>query len=385
MNGIFTEIAVVVAAAALLSWLALIARQPVIVAYVAAGAILGPNALRVVHGVEFIDEVSHIGVSLLLFLAGVVLHPRRLLSLLRETLVVTLVSSGLFALAAGLFCLAWGFTPMESLIGGLAMMFSSTILVVKLMPTTTLHQKHMGSLSIAVLIAQDFAAVAILLLVTGGSRPGAPSTVLIPLLGAAFIAAVILLERYVVRRMMVMVERFQEILLLVALGFCFASAMAAEAIGLSHEVGAFVAGIALARSPLSFFVSDGLRFFRDFFLVLFFFALGARIDFVAARAVALPALLLAVLVIVVKPLVFAALFRASGEERGFSRQIGLRLGQASEFTLIVEIFAESADLVSAAASQMVQITALITMVVSSYLTVNLFPTPLSTNRQLKQD
>ncbi|NTV67625.1 MAG: sodium:proton exchanger, partial [Chlorobaculum sp.] len=148
---IYFDIGIIIIASALLAWLSLLLRQPIIIAYILAGILLGPWGLRLVSNIDFIDEVSKIGISLLLFIAGLSLHPRKIMETFGRTFTMTLATSLIFALVSGGLLLAIGLSPTEAAIGGGAMMFSSTILVLKLMPTTTLHQQHMGAIGIAVL------------------------------------------------------------------------------------------------------------------------------------------------------------------------------------------------------------------------------------------
>lgn len=385
MTNIFFDIAIVVVVSAGLAWIALLSRQPVIIAYVVTGAILGPWGLKIVGKVDFINEVSHIGVTLLLFLAGLVLHPKRLMQLFKQTFLVTILSSLTFGAISALFVSFIGFSQTECIIVGLSMMFSSTILVVKLLPTTTLHHKHMGSLCIGVLIIQDLIAVLILMFLNPDRSGSSWSPYQIPLAFIALVGTAFIFEQYVLRRVIRQVDHYHEVLFLVALAWCFGLSVAAEKIGFSNEVGAFIAGLALARNPISLFFSEGLKFFRDFFLVLFFFTLGAKIDFLVVQSIILPALLLAVMLIVLKPLILMLFFRLSGETGSFSREIGIRLGQASEFSLIISVLAYDSGLIGKAPSQMIQFVAITTIILSSYMTVFMCPTPLGTRKTLKQD
>jgi Kef-type K+ transport system membrane component KefB len=181
------------------------------------------------------------------------------------------------------------------------------------------------------------------------------------------------------------IEHYHEALYLVALAWALAWALLARWIGFSDEVGAFVAGVALARSPISAFLSEGLKFFRDYFLVLFFFALGAQMDLLLLQKVLVPAAVLTVLIVLVKPSVYALLLRWSGERLTFGREIGVRMSQSSEFSLIVAVAAAEAGLIGDRTSQLIQLTTILTMVVSSYATVLLYPTPLGLKKGLKQD
>lgn len=373
---VFVDLAVVVSAAALLSWLSLMLRQPVILGYILCGVLVGPSGFKLVQDVHFVDEAGRVGVTLLLFLAGLVLHPQKLVQLFRETSLVIVASSiTLFVLGTGL-ALGGGLPRGESVVIGLTCIFSSTILVVKLLPTTALHQQRMGAVCIAVLIAQDLMAVVALLVIAGIGSGMLSLALWLPLKAVALTAAVLLIEQYAVRRMLRASDRFHETLYLLCIGWCLAVAMAAEVLGLSQEAGAFLAGVAMARSPVSRFLSEGLKSLRDFFLVLFFFALGARLDLSSVGTVLLPALLLAALMLLAKPVITYAFLRYSGEPAAFAKEAGFRLGQTSEFSLILALAAQEHKIISAHAAQLIQLATFATLIFSSYIVVYRFPTPL---------
>ncbi len=384
-NLVFTDIALVVIAATLLGWLSLLTRQPIIIAYILAGVLLGPWGLKLVTEIQFINEVSDIGITLLLFLAGLSLHPGKLFKLFGKTFLLTLFTSSIFAGVTGSILYAFGAAPTEAIITGVAMMFSSTILVVKLMPTNTLHQKHMGAVAIAVLIMQDIFAVLAIAFMKGGSTSSLLGWVTSMAVGILLALAAIAAERYVIRKVIAQVQRYNELLNLVALGWCFTLSLLAEKAGLSHEIGAFIAGVSLANGPISNFLAEGLKFFRDFFLVLFFFTLGAKLDFSLLVTVLKPAILLTTALLLIKPTVYWLGFRWSGETMKFSREMGFRLGQNSEFALIIAVIAAESGLLSQVNSQLVQLVTILTMTISSYILVFFFPSPLGTSKPLKID
>ena len=385
MEHVFFSIAIIIVVSAVSATLGILSRQPIVVAYIAAGVLLGPWGFSVIKNIEMIREISHIGVIMLLFLAGVVLHPQRLLALFRKTVLITVTAGIICSMAVAGLLLVWHFPLVESILAGVALLFSSTILVVKLLPTTTLHQQRMGSLCIAVLVAQDLLAIAILLFLNGERPDSLLRSILTPLMGIAGIALVMLGEQFVIRPLMKKTEYYHEVLLLLALGWCFGVAVLADAAGFSHEIGAFIAGLSLARSPISFFISEGLKFFRDFFLVLFFFTLGAQIDLSIIRVVWAPALMCALMLLGLKPLLYRWLFMRTGENGQFSTEIGIRLGQSSEFSLIVAVVAAGQAHISTNISQLIQVTTIFTMIISSYITVAFFPSPLGARGKLKQD
>lgn len=384
---VFFDISLIIIICALLSWVALLLRQPIIIAYLIGGLLLGSSGFNLLHDTTLINSISGIGITLLLFLAGLVLHPRRLKELFRQTILLTLATSLISGIACILFCSLWGFDLLSSLLIGLPLIFSSTILVIKLLPTTALHHKRMGSYCIAILITQDLLAIGLLIFMGAEHSDGASwiHWLLLPLKGLLLIVAVFVCEQLLLRRIMMRCDRFHETLNLLALGWCLGIAVVAEHIGLSYEVGAFIAGVALARNPLSYFLSEGLRPFRDFFLVFFFFILGTRIDLSLAKTLLLPALLLCLLMMATKYATFRWLFQVVGEPKPFAHETGMRLAQASEFSLIVAVGAHADGWLPDRAFIMVQLATIFSLILSAYLVVARFPSPLASNPKLKQD
>jgi len=382
----FVAISIVVVCSALLAWLASLGRQPVILAYFVCGVLLGPAMLGLFDNVHPLENISRIGVTLLLFLAGLVLHPDRLRKFLRSALTITLGGSIITYLLVYAFLRTYGYSSSDSNIGSLALMFSSTILVVKLLPTRTLHQQHMGSICIAVLIAQDFLAVLLLIFLgTKSANSAWYYTLMLPLKTVLFITAAVLIEQYGLRWMMRRSDRYREVLLMLCLGWCLGLAVLAEHIGLSYEVGAFIAGVSMARGKIALVFSERLKPLRDFFLMFFFFVLGARFELLPSSSIWVPAILVAGLIVLARPLYLRLLLRCVGESPNFSKETALRLGQASEFALIIAAAAVSSGRLSEEVSQVVQIATMLTMVISSYLVVMKFPTPLGVSPALKKD
>ena len=400
---LITELALVIAGSALLSWLAIVAKQPMIVAYILCGALFGPWGLGLIENPGFIEAISSLGVVLLLFLAGIVLHPDRLLKLFRRTTPVALINCAGSFLIATVLALLWRFDWQDAAFIGIACMFSSTILVVKLLPTTTLHQEHMGGLAIGVLILQDLIAIAVLIIMRGVGVMQHAATFGLPKLlaeaglgGASSLAVVIpmavvltalamVVEQFVVRRMMRRIDHFDEGVYLLALAWCLANAMLWRWAGLSEAVGAFVAGVALARSPISLFLSEGLKPLRDFFLVLFFFILGVKLDLGLGAALLAPATTIAVVMLLTKPVLFYGLFRWTGESKRIASEMSVRLDQLSEFGLIIAVLGAGLGTMTHEAAQLVQFTIILTIIVSSYIVVFKYPTPIGARGKLHKD
>jgi Kef-type K+ transport system membrane component KefB len=203
----------------------------------------------------------------------------------------------------------------------------------------------------------------------------------LPLLGFGAWAAV----RFVLLPLIQRFDRFHEYIFLLAIGWCLGVAEVAQLLGLSAEIGAFVAGISIATSPISQYIAVSLKPLRDFFLILFFFAVGARFDLSMLSAVWLPALSLALLVLVLKPVTYRFLLKGVSEHRSLAWNLGFRLGQASEFSLLIAYIAFDAGLLGVEASLIIQAATIITLLASSYIVVLNYPTPIAISDRLRRD
>jgi len=390
MGDYFTVISLIVIGCGLLAWLTVVFRQPVIVAYFAAGLILAPALLRIEGEFvpTFVSISSRLGITLLLFMAGMVLHPDRILKFFRTALLMTAAGALITWMLVFAVLYVWGVEPLQSHICGLATMFSSTILVVKLLPTTTLHQRRMGALCIAILIAEDLLAVVLITLLRVGQAfgPDQPAAVAaLPLKAVFLIVAAFLGERYVLRPMFRRADRYPEVLIILSLAWGLGAAAIAEKFGLSAEIGAFIGGVSLARNKVAYVIAEQLKPLRDFFLMFFFFTLGLKLDLTHIGTAWMPALALGVLIVTLRPVYGSFLLRLAGEERAFSRETGLRLGQASEFGLIVSAVAMETGFLSSPVAAIIQIAIIVSMVLSSYVVTARLPTPLGPRPQLQLD
>ncbi len=362
--------------AALLATLALTIRQSLIIAYISLGIVIGPWGLNLISDVNLIQNIANVGIIFLLFLLGLNLHPQELIRLAGKTTIITGVSSlALLGLGYG-YSLAFGYTHTEALIVGSALMFSSTIIGLKLIPTTVLHHQHTGEVIISILLLQDIIAIFLLLLLEGSASSDfgwyAMSKPLLafPLL----VLACYLLERYLLSNLIRRFDRIQEYIFLLAVGWCLGVAEVAEQIGLSYEIGAFIAGVSIARSPIALFISDNLRPLRDFFLIIFFVALGANFNLGILPSIWHEALVLTLIAIAVKPALYRLLMRLNHEGPGQSTEIAMRLGQMSEFSLLIAVMVTELAIVRAEVSYLIQIATLASFVFSSYYVVARYPT-----------
>ena len=385
--GIIESFFVIFAGAAALAAVALYTRQPLIVAYIVIGCVFGPHGASLVADDRLLAEIGQIGIIFLLFLVGLDLPPAKLKDMIGESVLTALGSSLLFfGLGFGVLAL-FGFTLAEAAIAGIACMFSSTILGIKLLPTTVLHHRHTGEIVISLLLIQDLIAVVALLVLAGFDGEGGhwattalTVAVALPVVGGTAYAGV----RFVVVPLLARFDVFREFTFLLAVGWCLGIASLAHVLSLSWEIGAFVAGVSLATSPIAQYITENLRPLRDFFLVLFFFSVGAAINPMLLLDVWMPTLLLALVLVAAKPPVFRALLQWRKEPREVAAEVGYRLGQASEFSLLL-VFVAGAALMSAEAAHIVQGATVLTLLLSSYFVIFRYPSPIAVSAALRRD
>lgn len=375
--------------AALAATMALVSRQALIIGYIVLGVLIGPWGLGWVSNTDTIASMAEIGIIFLLFLLGLHLTPQKLILLLRKTLIVTCLTSLIFCAAGWAIARSFGFSELESVLVGVAAMFSSTIVGIKLLPTTVLHHRHTGEIIISVLLLQDLIAIVVLLGLQGLDSPGEAFGLLdigklvlaLPLLvGVSFV-----LERYALLPLFRKFDQVQEYVFLLTLAWCLGIAQFAHSIGLSYEMGAFIAGIIVASSPISLFIAESLKPLRDFFLVLFFFALGASLNLEIASRVLLPATVLGLVMLALKPVVYRFILGRVAETPKLAWETGWRLGQMSEFSLLITFLAMQSPMIGEEVVFMIQLATLITFIGSSSIIVLNFPTPVAASDRLRRD
>ena len=385
---VFYTVFLIFAGAAVFSTAVLYTRQSLLVAYILLGATFGPWGLQLITDLSAVRQVGEVGIVFLLFLLGLHLQQQNLIHMIKEVSWIALLSSILFAIISYAIGRAFGLSNLDSLVLGAAMMFSSTIIGLKLLPTTILHHQHTGEIMISVLLMQDVIAIVILILINGAEHVGGSlwhNLLMVCITLPLLILFAFAVERYVIMKLLARFDRTQEYVFLLSIGWCLGLSVLASALGLSEDIGAFVAGVALASSPISLFIAESLKPLRDFFLVMFFFSVGATFNFGSASEIVLPACVLAAFILIFKPLCFHYLFVKAGEKPNVSKEVGFRLGQASEFSLLVASIAISAHMITDVTADLIQATTILTFIVSSYIVVLKYPTPMSLTEKMRKD
>lgn len=385
--SLFQSFFLIFTGAAVIASLALYTRQPLLVAYIVLGALLGPYGFQLITNVDLISEISRIGIIFLLFLLGLDMQPKAFLAVIKQVTPVGLISSGLFAATGFSVGYLFGYSTIDSIVIGMAMMFSSTIIGIKLLPTTALHHRRSGELLVGLLLVQDFLAILCLMILLSGELGHLDigqfgTTVLSLPLVAVFAWGFV---RFVIQPLLSKFDRFHEYVFLLALGWCLGMAELCEVLGLSAEIGAFIAGISLATSPIAQYIALNLKPLRDFFLILFFFSLGASFNLLLLPDIIVATLVLGALMLIIKPITFRFLLGGQSEKPSLAWDIGFRLGQISEFSLLIALVAFNAALIGEKASTLIQATAILTFLISSYIVIFNLPNPIAISDKLRRD
>ncbi len=371
-NSAFTEISIILAIGLGISVVMKLLKQPLIIGYIITGILVGPFVFDLVEAEDTIDVFANLGIALLLFIIGLGLNPK-VIKEVGKVAVITGVGQVMFTTLLGyMLATLLGYGGTEAIFIAVALAFSSTIIVLKLLSDKKEQNRLYGKISIGFLLIQDLiATIALLVASAAGENSGITTSELFGLMVKSILlgSALTFVSLKVLPKATSFISSSQEFLFLFAIGWGFGiSALFAEA-GFSIEVGALIAGVALASLPYAQEVGSRLRPLRDFFIVLFFIALGSRIGLDNIDSVILPALLLSSLVLIGNPIIVMSIMGALGYTKKTSFKAGLAVAQISEFSLVLILLGSRNNLVSEEVVSLVTVVALITIAVSSYMII----------------
>lgn len=367
----FTEVASLLAVTLGLGLLAYLIKQPLVIAYIVAGVLVGPEAFGWLQSSHELEIFSQAGIVFLLFSVGLHLNP---LVLKEVGLVSTLTGLGqvIFTTLIGLaLCLSLGFSPVEAVVMAIALTFSSTIIIMKLITDRQDLDQLYAKISIGFLLVQDIVAtialVGLPLLSSGGEQSILVAMSWLLAKSAAIILVIGLLAVYVLPKLMPKLASNTELLFLFSITWGLGIAALIDFAGLSLEVGALVAGVALAGSSFAEEMASRLKPLRDFFIVTFFLLLGATLELGALSSVILPASLLSIFVLVGNPLIVYIIMQLLGYKRKVGFQAGLTVAQISEFSLIFVALAGVLYSLPGQVVATITLVGIITIAVSTYM------------------
>ncbi|MGY6706552.1 cation:proton antiporter [Roseinatronobacter sp.] len=371
--SIFYEIAMLVLLAAVMGFFGLLARQPLVVAFIAVGVLAGPDALGLVSSTDFIETLSQISIAVLLFLVGLKLD----LSLVRnlgKVAVATGLGQVTFTAFFGfLICLTLGLDPVTSLYIAIALTFSSTIIIVKLLSDKQEIGALHGKIALGFLIVQDIFVVLAMVTLSAlgvgmGDEAGSFADIALVFVGGAgMVAFVVLFIRYAAEPLLNLISRSPELMVIFAVGWAASLAAAGDMLGFGKELGGLLAGVSLASTQYREAISSRLASLRDFLLLFFFINLGASLDLSTLGDQIGPAIVLSLFVLIGNPLIVLAIMGYMGYRKRTGFLAGLTVAQISEFSLIFMAMGITIGHVGQDAMGLVTLVGLVTIALSVYM------------------
>ncbi len=367
---IFVEVGLLLVLATFSAILMRVLKQPLIVGYILAGIAAGPYFLNILHSTEHIELFSKLGITILLFIVGLNLSPKVIKEVGKVSLVGgigQIIFTTMIGFSIAVFL---GIDKLAAMYLAIALTFSSTIIVLKLLSDRGDLNKLYGKIAVGFLIVQDIVATLILLFVSAFAESTGADVVsmagIIFAKGVFLLAALYVISIYIIPRFSKFLASSQEILFLFSISWGVALAGLFYALGLSMEIGALVAGVALSLTPFSYEIEARLKPLRDFFIVLFFLLLGSQLVLDNVSAIFIPSLILSLFVLIGNPFIVIVLMSVMGHKNKTGFMTGLTVAQISEFSLILAALGFRVGHVSQEVLSIVTLVGLITIAGSTY-------------------
>ena len=371
--SVFYEIALLVLLAAGVGFVGLLLRQPLVVAFIAVGVLAGPDALGLVSSTEFIETLSQISIAVLLFLVGLKLDVSLVRNLGKVAVATGLGQVTFTAFFGFLICLMLGIDAVTSLYISIALTFSSTIIIVKLLSDKQEIGSLHGKIALGFLIVQDIFVVLAMVTLSaigvgvGEDTGGLWEVAQVFLGGAAMVGAVIVFIRYVAEPLLGQIARSPELMVIFAVGWAASLAALGDALGFGKELGGLLAGVSLASTQYREAISSRLSALRDFLLLFFFINLGASLQLATLGDQIGPAIVLSLFVLIGNPLIVLAIMGFMGYRKRTGFLAGLTVAQISEFSLIFMAMGITIGHVGQQAMGLVTLVGLVTIALSVYM------------------
>ncbi|MFA5745936.1 MAG: cation:proton antiporter [archaeon] len=369
INNFFIEICIIIFIAIIITTIIRLLKQPLIIGYILTGIVVSPYVLNIIKDTSSITVFSHIGVSLLLFMVGINLNPKVLKEVGKVSL-FTGIGQIVFTTGIGyLICLLIGFNWVTSLYVSLALAFSSTIIIMKLLTDKGAVNSLYGKISIGFLVVQDLVAIVVLIVISSLSGQNKSSMLTNIFIGIGLVIGLLLFSIYLLPKFLKFVAKSQEFLLLFSIGWCLILAALFFYFGFSIEIGALLAGFFLSFSTYRFEINLKLKPLRDFFLILFFVLLGLQMTFGSFSAHIIPIIILSLFILIGNPLIVMIIMGLSGYKKKVGFMAGLTVAQISEFSLILIALGITAGHLTTEVLSFVTFVGLITITCSSYMII----------------
>ncbi len=352
-----------------ISGLVSLLKQPAIIGYIITGIVAGPLLLDITSHSTAFETFASLGVTILLFMVGLHLNPKAVKELGTVSLLAGL-GQVLFTFIGGyLIALTIGFTNIQSIYIAVALTFSSTIVILKLLADKKDTDSLYGRITIGILIIQDLVAMLGLMLVSSLGSEGGLGTLFtqVVLQGFGMLVVLYFVGRYALPKIIDFIAKSQEYLLLFSIGWCIFIATIFYYLNFSIEIGALLAGVTLSVSPYRHEISSKMRVLRDFFILLFFVMLGSQITFDALATQLVPIIVFSLFVLIGNPIIVMIVMGMLGYTKRTSFKTGMALAQISEFSLILVGIGVTVGQVDVNTLSFVTMVGIITIAISSYM------------------
>ncbi len=365
----FIEISIIVFLVVVVAGIMKLFRQPLIIGYIITGILAGPYVFDILSSTDTISTFSHVGIALLLFMVGLNLNPKIIKDVGKVSL-ITGLGQVLFTSLVGYTVLKLlGFSTIVSVYIAIALTFSSTIIITKLLSDKGDLEALYGKISVGFLIVQDLVVILILMIISAVPAGNGLLNLAIGsvLKGLGLVSLLILISIYVMPNVTRNIAKSQEFLLLFALGWCLILSSLFYYLNFSMEIGALLAGITLAASPYKYEISAKMKPLRDFFIILFFILLGSQMVFVDISSYIAPIIILSLFILIGNPLIVMVLMGMLNYTKRNSFLAGLTVAQISEFSLILIALGVSVGHLSNEILSFVTVIGIITITGSTYM------------------
>lgn len=364
---LFTELSLVLGLGAVVALIMRLMKQPLIIGHIITGILAGPALFNIIHDENGFDVFSKIGVALLLFIVGLELSLKIVSRLSRVVFVTTIVQISVITLLGAILAYLLNFGRLESVIIGLCLALSSTIIIVTLFHDKKETLRLYGQIAIGILLLQDVVAT-LGKIILSGKAEGNTLASLGWLIGRGIAVTLLLylISRFVLPRFIKFIESSKELVLIFSLGWALCVAVLFANIGFSIEVGALFAGISMAGLSMSHEISARLRPLRDFFIIIFLITIGHTLVPNQLKGIVVASIAFSIFVFIIKPLVTLITLGAMGYTKRASFKVAMAMSQISEFSLVFVMAAAAANFASPSVQAVIGLTALITFSGSTY-------------------
>lgn len=367
MANMLFEIGTVIIGATLLAYIARIFRQPMILGYIIAGFLVGPYAAGIITSTETIALLSELGIAFLLFIVGLEIDFKMIRDSGAKACIMGIGQVVFTAIAGFAIAALFAFNAMESFYIAMALAFSSTMIVIKLMSDKGTLDTTYGRLVVGILLIQDVIAIFALALLPNLGSSSLQLLLISIAKGIAIFAAAYAAAKTVLPAIFRISARSTELLFLSAVSWLFAFAFFADFLGYSIAIGAFVAGVSLASSSYKLEVVSRVKSLRDFFATIFFVSLGMQLAVPSIGEMIIPAVVFSLFVIIGNPIIVALLGMTVGYNKRISVMAGLPIGQVSEFSLILVALGVTLGHVGSSVSAIIVAVAAVTITATTYV------------------